>query len=85
MSSTKSIKVKASYNESCSLDYDCEDGLWCSFGDLFKCNYGYIWSEQYKKYLDYDVGSCNESIQCQDYDKNRVCTNGKCKCDVRYS
>ena len=72
------------YNESCNaIESRCYSNLECK-NYKCKCSTGYIWSNSSMKCLKFSHGSCNHSIECQDYDSNMICSYEKCRCKDGY-
>ena len=72
------------YNESCNaIESRCYSNLECK-NYKCKCSSGYIWSNSSMKCLKFSQGSCNDSIECQDYDSNMICLHKKCQCKDGY-
>lgn len=72
---------KGFYNESCNYEDDCRPTLNCT-NHQCKCLAGWVWSGEDKMCLPFQLVSCNDSIECQDQDKNTICYKHKCQCKI---
>lgn len=80
-------RYNQTHNEFCMENYLCDDrlNLTCNNQEYkCKCILGQIWSEYDKKCVTFEYGSCNKTIQCQDQDPNRICSDNKCDCSKGY-
>lgn len=73
----------SSYDQLCSEDYECEETLVCKNLHC-KCPIGEIWSKDDHQCVSFGDGSCDESIECQDQDPNRICDDEECECRYGY-
>ena len=73
------------YGEFCGENYICIEkfNLTCN-NHTCKCILGEIWSKNDEKCVAFEYGSCNQTIQCQDQDPNRICSDNKCRCKKGY-
>ena len=74
---------KRLYNESCNYKDECKVTLNCT-NHQCKCLAGWVWSSDDKMCFPFEVGSCNDSIECQDQDKNTMCYKHKCQCQIGF-
>lgn len=74
---------KRLYNESCNYKDECKVTLNCT-NHQCKCLAGWVWSSDDNMCFPFEVGSCNDSIECQDQDKNTMCYKHKCQCQIGF-
>lgn len=81
--SQTSILNKSLHNEFCNNNDDCDNRtLLTCINNKCKCPVRNIWSENFQSCVPFQVVKCNDTIQCQDQDKNTICLEDECRCQI---